>query len=393
MPKLRKFSTKRRWLLNSSGRSSDFADRIIAWQKVHGRHDLPWQRTRDPYCIWLSEIMLQQTQVATAIPYYERFIRRFVDVHALASAPIESVMACWAGLGYYSRARNLHRCAQQIVDIYHGEFPRSAEHLAQLSGIGRSTAAAIAALAFGERAAILDGNVKRVLARHFGIEGYPGSPKVGRVFWQLADSLLPADEIEAYTQGLMDLGATVCIRVRPKCGACPVNNTCIARSEQAIDKLPTSRPIKQRPVKSAVVLAIREASGAILLEPRPPTGIWGGLLSLPEFDADAPDELLVASVKARYGLQVIVRETLGEIRHEFTHYTYVMRPRLAQVIDSFGAADSPLRAVAQQELETAPLPSPIRRMLLRLALPLLAETAPTSAPNAVSDTCEQFRGG
>ena len=351
---------------------ADFADRIIAWQKVHGRHDLPWQRTRDPYYIWLSEIMLQQTQVATVIPYYERFVRRFADVRALASAPIESVMACWAGLGYYSRARNLHRCAQQIADSHGGEFPRGVERLAQLPGVGRSTAAAIAALAFGERAAILDGNVKRVLARHFGIEGYPGSSKVERQFWQRAERLLPQDDIEAYTQGLMDLGATLCKRARPVCGACPVNDSCVARREQAIDRLPTSRPIKPRPIKSAVVLAMQEASGAILLERRPPTGIWGGLLSLPEFDADATGEMLVASVKARYGLRIILRETLGEIRHEFTHYTYVMRPRLAHVIDSPGVAESSLRAVAEQDLETAPLPSPIRRLLLRLALPLLA---------------------
>ena len=351
---------------------ADFAERIIAWQKVHGRHDLPWQRTRDPYCIWLSEIMLQQTQVATVIPYYERFVRRFADVRALASAPIESVMACWAGLGYYSRARNLHRCAQQIVASHGGEFPRSVERLAQLPGVGRSTAAAITALAFGERAAILDGNVKRVLARHFGIEGYPGSPKVEREFWQCAERLLPKDEIEPYTQGLMDLGATLCKRARPVCAACPVNETCIGRREQTIDKLPTSRPVKPRPVKSAVVLAIREASGAILLEPRPPAGIWGGLLSLPEIDADATDEVLVAAVKARYGLRVNLREMLGDIRHEFTHYTYAMRPRLAYVIDTSAVADSSLRAVAAQELETAPLPSPIRRLLLRLALPLLA---------------------
>jgi len=350
---------------------ADFADRIIAWQKVHGRHDLPWQRTRDPYCIWLSEIMLQQTQVATVIPYYERFVRRFADVRALASAPIESVMACWAGLGYYSRARNLHRCAHQIADSHGGELPRSVARLAQLPGIGRSTAAAIAALAFGERAAILDGNVKRVLARHFGIEGYPGSPKVEREFWQRAERLLPRNEIEAYTQGLMDLGATLCKRARPVCAACPVHDTCIARREQAIDELPTSRPSKPRPVKSAVVLAIQEASGAILLEPRPPAGIWGGLLSLPEFDADAADDVLVALAQARYGLRITLGETLGEIRHEFTHYTYVMRPRLAQVISSSGVANSSLRAVAEQEFETAPLPSPIRRLLLRLALPLL----------------------
>ncbi|MBA3254730.1 MAG: A/G-specific adenine glycosylase [Burkholderiaceae bacterium] len=350
---------------------TDFAGRIIAWQTVHGRHDLPWQRTRDPYRIWLSEIMLQQTQVATVIPYYERFICRFADLHALASAPNEAVMACWAGLGYYSRARNLHRCAQQIVGAYGGEFPRRVEQLAQLPGIGRSTAAAIAALAFGERAAILDGNVRRVLVRHFAIEGYSGHSKVERVLWTRAESLLPAEEIEAYTQGLMDLGATVCARTRPICLACPVNDTCVARREQTIDKLPAPRPARERPVRSATVLAMQDASGAVLLELRPPAGIWGGLLSLPEFEAGATDDAIVAAVNARYGLHIALAEALGEIRHKFTHYTYVMRPRCARVVGATGIAYSSLRRVAEEELETAPLPAPIRRLLLHLSLPVL----------------------
>ena len=350
----------------------DFADRVIAWQKIHGRHDLPWQRTRDPYCIWLSEIMLQQTQVATVIPYYERFIRRFADVYALASAPNESVMACWAGLGYYSRARNLHRCAQQIVASYGGEFPRRVEQLAQLPGIGRSTAAAIAALAFGERAAILDGNVRRVLARHFAVEGYPGSATVERALWKRAETLLPADQIEAYTQGLMDLGATVCARSRPLCPTCPVNDTCGARREQTIDRLPAPRPTRQRPVRSATVLALQDASGAVLLELRPPAGIWGGLLSLPEVEAGATDEAIVTAVNARYGLQIVLAEPLREIRHEFTHYTYVMHPRCARVVGAVGVASLSLRWVGAEDLDAAPLPAPIRRLLLHLAQPIVA---------------------
>ena len=370
MRKSRKWSTKKHWLLRL-GRL-DFAHRIIAWQKTHGRHDLPWQRTRDPYCIWLSEVMLQQTQVATVIPYYERFIHRFANVRALASAPDEAVMACWAGLGYYSRARNLHRCAQRIVGTHGGEFPRRAEQLAQLPGIGRSTAAAIAALAFGERAAILDGNVKRVLARHFAIDGYPGSSKVERVLWIRAESLLPAHEIEAYTQGLMDLGASVCARSRPICPVCPVSDTCVARREQTIGRLPAPRPATARPVRSATVLAMQDASGAVLLELRPPAGIWGGLLSLPEFEADATDDAIVAAVEARYGLLVALTEPLGGIRHEFTHYTYVMRPRCARVIGASAVAGSSLRRISGEELHTAPLPAPIRRLLVQLALPVLA---------------------
>ncbi|MGH6612199.1 MAG: A/G-specific adenine glycosylase [Burkholderiaceae bacterium] len=348
-----------------------FASRISAWQKTHGRHDLPWQRSRDPYLIWLSEIMLQQTQVATVIPYFERFIARFPDVHALAAAPIEAVMSLWAGLGYYSRARNLHRCAQQIVEAHRGEFPHSAETLSLLPGIGRSTAAAIAALAFGESAAILDGNVKRVLARHFGIEGYPGSPGVERALWQRAESELPDDDIETYTQGLMDLGATICVRTRPLCVACPVNNTCTARRENKIQALPTTRPVKPKPVKSATLLVMRDATNAFLLEPRPPTGIWGGLLSLPEFEANLSDEAIIAAIEARYGFRVTLTESLGTIRHEFTHYTYVMQPRSAQVVGAAAVASEALRAVAESELPTSPLPAPIRRLLLQLCETLL----------------------
>ncbi len=349
-----------------------FSERIVAWQRSHGRHDLPWQRSRDAYCIWLSEIMLQQTQVATVVPYYERFIARFADVHSLAEAPIEAVMSAWAGLGYYSRARNLHRCAKLVVAIHGGEFPCSVESLAQLPGIGRSTAAAIAALAFGERAAILDGNVKRVLARHFGIEGYPGSPSVARALWQCADGLLPTnDEIGAYTQGMMDLGATICTRSRPQCTACPIGETCVARREQTVDRLPASRPRKERPIRTGTVLVLRDLDGTYLLQQRPPAGIWGGLLSLPEFEADATDEAIVAEFWARYGFQITLQEAFGEIRHEFTHFTYVMRPRLAQVTRIAGAASSSLHAVSETELHTAPLPAPIRRLLLRLTEPAL----------------------
>lgn len=350
----------------------NFADRIITWQKQHGRHDLPWQRTKDAYCIWLSEIMLQQTQVATVIPYYRKFIARFPDVNVLAAAPTESVMQCWAGLGYYSRARNLHRCAQVVASRHGGQFPHQVEELTKLPGIGRSTAAAIAALAFGERAAILDGNVRRVLARHCGLEGYPGDPKIEGRFWQRAESLLPANEIGAYTQGMMDLGATVCTRSQPNCAACPVMDTCVARGTQAIKSLPTPRPTKVRPVRVRTLLAMRDSNGTVLLEMRPPSGIWGGLLSLPEFESEASDESLVAEVGARFGLRISIEETLGEIRHEFTHYTYLMRPKLAQVTDANGAASAPLRRVSGEGLETAPLPAPVRRLLQQVMNPVLA---------------------
>lgn len=342
--------------------TGSFAGRIIEWQRVHGRRDLPWQRVRDPYRIWLAEVMLQQTQVAAVIPYYERFLRRFPDVHALAAAPIEAVLAAWSGLGYYARARSLHRCAQ-VVAGQRGAFPRSAQALAQLPGIGRSTAAAVAALAFGERAAILDGNVKRVLARQFGIEGFPGSAAIERSLWTLAESLLPDEGIEAYTQGLMDLGATVCRRSRPACGACPVASTCIAHSTGRTASLPAPRPARARPERRGTLLLIRDAAGGVLVEARPPRGIWGGMLGLPEFDAGASDDAIVAEVQSRYALRVRLEGGLPELRHEFTHFSFVMRPRLAEMIGVSGVASTPLRRLALGEFDTAPLPAPIRRLL------------------------------
>ncbi|MGE5622963.1 MAG: A/G-specific adenine glycosylase, partial [Bacillota bacterium] len=207
-----------------------FSAQVIRWQKQHGRHALPWQNTRDAYRIWLSEIMLQQTQVAAVIPYYQRFLERFPDVFVLAAAPAEEVMAYWSGLGYYSRARNLHRCAQRVVSEYGGVFPSDPVLLADLPGIGRSTAAAIAAFAYGARAAILDGNVKRVFCRVFGVDGFPGTKPVEDKLWRRAIALLPQDDIEAYTQGLMDLGATVCTRSSPSCEACPLAQRCVARA-------------------------------------------------------------------------------------------------------------------------------------------------------------------
>jgi A/G-specific adenine glycosylase len=348
-----------------------FAWRIIEWQRRHGRHDLPWQRLRDPYRIWLAEVMLQQTQVAAVIPYYERFLQRFPDVHALAAAPLDAVLAAWSGLGYYARARSLHCCAQ-VVAGQGGAFPQSMQALAKLPGIGRSTAAAVAALAFGERAAILDGNVKRVLARQFGIEGYPGSAAIERSLWTLAESLLPDEGIEAYTQGLMDLGATVCRRRRPACGACPVAATCIAHSTGRTASLPAPRPARARPERRGTLLLIRDAAGGVLVEPRPPRGIWGGMLGLPEFDTGASDDAIVAEVQSRYALRVRLEGGLPELRHEFTHFSFVMQPRLAEMIGASGVASTPLRRLAPGEFDTAPLPAPIRRLLDAAVLDMAA---------------------
>ena len=345
-----------------------FSDLVVAWQRRHGRHGLPWQGTRDAYRIWLSEIMLQQTQVATVIPYYLRFLERFPDVRALAAAPIDEVMSAWAGLGYYSRARNLHRCAQTIVAEHGGVFPSSTTKLEQLPGVGRSTAAAIAVFAFGERAAILDGNVKRVFARHFGVDGVPGTGATERVLWDLASAQLPRVGIESYTQGLMDLGATVCLRARPRCDLCPVHSACIALRDERIAELPVPRPSRARPVRAATLALITDGTGAVLLERRAPTGIWGGLLSVPEFDADLSDSALQAAIAKRYGLHGSVEQRLATVRHEFSHYRFLMHPRVVRATAASALAEATgvawLRA---DEVDNAALPAPLRRLLRTLA--------------------------
>jgi A/G-specific adenine glycosylase len=344
------------------------AARVVAWQRRRGRHDLPWQRSCNPYPVWVSEIMLQQTQVAAVIPYYERFMLRFPDVEALAAAPAEDVMAAWAGLGYYSRARNLHRCARVIVDRHASRFPKTVDELAALPGIGRSTAAAIAAFAFGERAAILDGNVKRVFARHYAVDGYPGATVVERRLWALAEAALPDDGIESYTQGLMDLGATVCVRSRPRCSDCPLAGSCAALAQDRVGELPAPRPSRARPLRHAALAIISDRDAGLLVELRPPSGIWGGLLSLPEFDADAKDRDLAAAIAARYALTVIIEDHLPELRHEFSHFSLVMHPRRARVEGVVGPSGDGARWLSTSALADAPLPAPIRRLLRQLDL-------------------------
>ncbi len=335
-----------------------FAERLIAWQKTAGRHDLPWQKTRDPYLIWLSEIMLQQTQVATVIPYFERFLARFPTLRALAEAPPEAVIEHWAGLGYYARARNLHRCAQQLVAVDGEKWPISTEQLSALPGIGRSTAAAIAAFAFGQRAAILDGNVKRVLCRHFGIEGFPGQAAVERELWALAERLLPDAGIEAYTQGLMDLGATVCTRSRPRCGDCPLATSCLARQEDRQDELPAARPRPKLPERRAGFVLISDGQ-RLLLERRPPHGLWGGLLVPPEGEA--------AAVLARFGLNAENQRALAPLKHAFTHFRLTLEPVLCVVKPMATVNEADLQWVAIESAATAGVPTPIRMLIERIA--------------------------
>lgn len=375
---------------------ADLALRVVQWQQQCGRHSLPWQQSRDPYRVWLSEIMLQQTQVATVLGYYERFLQRFPDVLSLAQAPLDDVLALWSGLGYYSRARNLHRCAQDVRDRFAGQFPRTAAQLQTLPGIGRSTSAAVAAFCFGERVAILDGNVKRVLTRALGFGEDLSVAANERTLWALATELLPhglpataspegvavgeRDAISRYTQGLMDLGATVCQTRNPDCAACPLATLCAARREGQ----PQAYPVKTRKLKRSAeawwLLWASNAQGQIWLARRPTPGVWAGLFCLPVFESEAQ---LQAAVRALHGHGV---EPQPVLLHVLTHKDLYLHPVRLQVPqtasrameratgqptdagDWFGPADWPRLG----------LPAPIRKLLEQAA----AASAPVQLPMA-----------
>jgi A/G-specific adenine glycosylase len=338
-----------------------FALRLIGWQKQHGRHDLPWQG-QDAYRVWLSEVMLQQTQVATVIPYYLRFVVSFPNIAALAAATEDQVLTHWSGLGYYARGRNLRKAAQTVVEKYCGEFPRGFEQIVDLPGIGRSTAAAICALAYHERRAILDGNVKRVLARYCGIEGWTGEKKVEAKLWQQAEALLPEDDVATYTQALMDMGATVCTRTKPKCVLCPVQADCVALQTELIAKLPSPRPRKAVPERHAIFLLLMHGND-ILLEKRPGSGIWGGLWCPPQFENEeaARDWFL------RNGMEASNGERLETFAHTFTHFKLHIAPLKIQLMHKplFVAQPGSIWLDVGEALEAA-IPTPVRAMLLGL---------------------------
>jgi A/G-specific adenine glycosylase len=296
---------------------ADFAARVVAWQQAHGRHDLPWQG-RDPYRVWLSEVMLQQTQVTTVRPYFDRFVARFPDVRALAAASQDEVLALWSGLGYYGRARHLHRCAQRVVSEYGGVFPGTSEALATLPGIGRSTAAAIAAFCFGERVAILDGNVRRVLARVLAFAGDLAEARAERELWDAATALLPKREIEAYTQGLMDLGATICVARSPSCLLCPVLGLCRAARAGAQERYPVKSRRLVRSRRENVWLDMRWR-GRVWLVRREASGVWAGLWSLPEF---ASPRALDDATRDWPG----TGEPLAPFTHVLTHFDWALQP-------------------------------------------------------------------
>ncbi len=308
--------------------AKQFSTRVLAWFDKHGRHDLPWQHDTTPYRVWVSEIMLQQTQVKTVIPYFERFMTAFPDVQALAQAPEDRVLHLWTGLGYYARARNLHRAAKQVVADFNGEFPRTLEGLISLPGIGRSTAGAILSIACGERASILDGNVKRVLARYHRVAGWPGESAVHRQLWDIAERYTPTRRCADYSQAMMDLGATVCTRARPACGACPLSAGCAANAAGNPQDYPGKKPRKTLPVKSTCFLIARNRNGEIWLEKRPGNGIWGGLWCFPEVASAG------AGRAACINLWSQPAESLEEwppFRHTFSHYHLDITPVLATI--------------------------------------------------------------
>lgn len=354
-----------------------FSERLIDWQKCHGRHDLPWQNTRDPYRVWLSEIMLQQTQVATVVGYYQRFLNRFPDLAALAAAPVEEVMGLWSGLGYYARARNLHACARLIVNQHGGRFPAEADAMAELPGIGRSTANAIAVFCFGARLPILDGNVKRLLCRHAGITGWPGSSAVETQLWWHGSALLPERDVATYIQAQMDLGATICTRSRPKCALCPVADDCVARSQERVAELPTAKPRKSVPERATIMLVLVN-HGEVLLLPRPASGIWGGLFSLPEVATEAaiPD-----AIRQLGCTPIHVRQCARRV-HRFTHFSLSIVPYYCDVDRQSLAGEAGLHWWRLNALKQAPLPAPVRRLLAEARATIDATHVANVANNA-----------
>ena len=342
--------------------SNDFATRLLAWFDGNGRHDLPWQHPRTPYRVWLSEVMLQQTQVRVVIPYFERFLAALPDLHALAAAPTDHVHALWSGLGYYARSRNLHAAAKLCVERHSGELPRDFDELIALPGIGRSTAGAILAQAWGERFAILDGNVKRVLCRVHGIEGWPGTPAIEKRLWALAESQLPDARLADYTQAQMDFGATLCTRADPACVLCPLQRACIALREDRVHALPTPKPGKPLPERHALLLLLRDADGRVLLQRRPQLGVWAGLWSLPEAeDHAAARNWFETHVAGDYD----TADALAPIDHGFSHYRLAMQPLAwTPVALRDGVRDNDdLRWTAREELAAFGIPAPVRKLI------------------------------
>ncbi len=346
--------------------SNDFARRLLGWYDRHGRHDLPWQQQPTPYRVWVSEVMLQQTQVVTVIPYFERFMANFPSVKKLADASLDEVLAHWSGLGYYSRARNLHRAAQIIRDEHGGEFPQQLETVMALPGIGRSTAGAILSLACDQHQSILDGNVKRVLSRFHAVEGWPGKCEVEQQLWQLAEEATPRKRTAAYTQAIMDMGATLCTRSKPRCEECPVSEDCLARKQGSVAEFPGKKPRKTLPRKMRQMLLLENSEGELLLQQRPPSGIWGGLWSLPECPQD---ESIASWCSERLGLELVTCNEWSPLLHTFSHFQLEILPRHCRVkATEHGGIMEPAGLVwyKSRSLAQLGLPAPVKKLLGRL---------------------------
>jgi len=339
-----------------------FSDLLLTWFDTHGRHDLPWQHPRSPYRVWLSEIMLQQTQVATVIPYFEKFLRHCPDLKSLANAELDDVVALWAGLGYYTRARNLHRTAKICTQLHQGELPITLDELVALPGIGRSTAAAILSQAHDLPFAILDGNVKRTLCRYYGINGWPGAPTVEKELWRLSEKLLPEKRNADYTQAIMDFGATLCTRSKPRCTQCPLNKKCLAFIENRVAELPQKKPSKKIPTRHTVMLVFLNNQIEVLLSRRPAKGVWSGMWSLPEVsDLDEARPLLQQLVKNIDSNNI----ALAEFQHTFSHYHLMIKPycwRELQARHRIADNDS-IRWQALNKLDAVGLPAPVKKLL------------------------------
>ncbi len=341
--------------------SDDYPARLLEWFDGHGRHDLPWQHPRTPYRVWISEVMLQQTQARVVIPYFLRFVAALPDMAALASAPLDTVLALWSGLGYYARARNLHAAATMCINEHGGELPHDFDALLALPGIGRSTAGAIMSQAWGDRLPILDGNVKRVLARYHGIEGWPGLPAVEKQLWALATHHLPDARMADYTQAQMDFGATLCTR-NPACAICPLQARCVALQDGRVAELPSSKPARPRPRRSALILLAQDCNARILLHRRPSTGVWASLWSLPQADDDAGARLwFTHHLQGDYD----AAEMLSSIDHAFSHYHLKLQPlRWRDVAMKARVADNEaLRWVPREQFASLGIPAPIRTLL------------------------------
>lgn len=342
--------------------AAEFQRRLLGWFDEHGRVDLPWQRERTPYRVWVSEIMLQQTQVATVIPYFERFMARFPTVGELAAAHQDEVLHLWTGLGYYARGRNLHRAAGAIIDEHGGDFPMELEALAALPGIGRSTAGAIIAQSSGQRAVILDGNVKRSLSRLHAVAGWPGRPAVERRLWALAEHYTPHHRLADYTQAMMDLGATLCRRGTPECGRCPFADVCLAHARGEERRFPESKPRKALPTRTTRMLLLRDAHGRVLLEQRPASGLWGGLWSLPEFDDAASLQAWLDSNAP--GSQPA--PAWPSFTHVFSHFRLEITPQPVRV-DSLDSVDEARRWYDPENPDPIGLAAPVKALLVSLA--------------------------